>query len=432
MILRTPRRGPMSAERCRRGGASLAVLLLLLVAMLLVAAWAQRNMLTELRIAANQVRGTIAFEAAEAGLSWVQAMLNSGSALGSDCLPSTEPGNTSFAARYLGTADNDGRFIPRTRSSAGHELPLQMLCAHLTSGWTCQCPGAAAPASFPAGVDPASAFLVHLVPAVQTGTVQVISIGCNHIARPCLADAPERADASTRLRVTLALVPAVSTPPAATLTALADIDSGTAALGLHNADALSGGLAAQSGGRISGTALRVHTTPGAPAAAALVPADAGLAALTPAQLFSRHFGTDLPQWMQQPGVQALDCSANCAARLQTVLAGEAEVARIGLRGDLQLSGNSRVGAIARPVVLVVDGALQLSGPVQIHGMVYARSLRWDDVSEAEGGLLHGAVLLSEAYAGNGAPDMVYDAALMAKLKRQSGSWVRVPGSWRDF
>ena len=64
-------------------------------------------------------------------------------------------------------------------------------------------------------------------------------------------------------------------------------------------------------------------------------------------------------------------------------------------------------------------------------MVLAERLQWDDVAQDGGGLLHGAVVLAEDFSGDGAPELVYDPALMRRLSQQHGSWLRVPGSWKD-
>lgn len=425
------------APRVRRarqaGAASLVVLLMLLGASLLLAAWSQRHVMTELRIAGNQVRRAAAFEAAEAGLAWAQAMLNQAAAVGADCRPAAAAGSTeTFRARYLDPPDETGRHPPRPRSPIGTPLPRQMLCAHGASSWRCDCPGAHAASLGTVGDEASPSYLIEFATAGTPGAIDVIATGCNHLARPCLPGASDRADAVVRLRVTLALLPAVLTPPAAALTARGDIDASAAALGVHNADAASGGLAAHAGGRITGS-LRVQTAPGAPRAAALLGGDTPLASLDPTAFFARHFGIDRAQWALQPGVHTLACPEGaCNNALRTAVDSAAEVARIAVPGDLRLDGPVQIGQPQRPVVLVVDGALVLSGAVELHGLVHARRMAWDDVAVGNGGLLHGAVLLDDGYAGNGAPDLVRGAALLRLLQQRAGTWVRVPGSWRDF
>jgi hypothetical protein len=403
-----------------------------MMGVLLAAALGHRHVLTELRITANQVHAGVAFEAAEAGLSWAQARLNSPLAIGDDCEPSGAAGADGFRERYLQTRA-DGRIDPRLRGAPGSPQPRQALCLREGDGWRCHCPTESAPSlAAPADPRPRPAFLVEWQAVERPGVVQVSATGCSHLASPCLPGAAERADASARLRVGLALLPALATPPAAVLTVQGQIDAGTAALGLHNADALSGGLAAHAGGRLLGTRLRLSTAPGAPVAAATLASDESLATTSAAAFFARHFGTDPDAWRRQPGVRTVDCrGGDCGDALRSALEGATDTVRIAVAGDLALSGRQRVGSATAPVVLVVEGTLRLQGPVQLHGLVHARGLRWDAADEGDGALLRGAVLLSGDYGGDASADLVYDVGLMRRLAGRSGSWVRVPGSWRD-
>lgn len=411
-------------DRDRRGVASLVMLLLLLGAALLAGAWTQRNVLSEARIAANQQRNASALEAAEAGLAWAQALLNDGAAIGTDCRAAAAGTGASFRQQFVQAPDPTGRFAPRRQAGAAPQLA----CSRDDARWTCSCEPNAGAAGDATVERPT--FAVELLPGVHPATLVVAATGCNRAARPCLPQAVERAEASSRLQLTLALLPALPTPPAAALTALGDIDFGGAAAGLHNADAASGGLAGHAGGRIVDAALRISTTPGGAAAAALLGGDATLAATPPAQLFARHFGSEIRHWMQQPGVRRLACAGDCAAPLQALIAEDAEPARIGVAGDLRLDGSLQLGSIERPVMLVVDGDLQLGGPVRIHGLVFAHNLRWD-AAAGGAGLLRGAAVVAGSVGGDGPADIVYDRLLMARLQRQLGTWVRVPGSWRD-
>lgn len=414
------------------GAASLVVLLMMLGASLLLAAWSQRHVLTELRIAGNQVRRAAAFEAAEAGLAWAQAMLNQPAAIGADCRPSTASGGESFRTRHLAPPDEAGWLRPRPRTPAGTPRPRQMLCARGGSGWRCACPGADAATLTVAGDETEPSYLVEFAPAAAPGAIDVVATGCNHLARPCLPGAADRADAVVRLRVTLALLPALRTPPAAALTTRGDIDAGASSLGLYNADAASGGLAGHAGGRITG-ALRLRTAPGATRAAALLGGDEALAGLDATAFFARHFGVDPTQWALQPGVQTLSCpGTSCSAALRALAEGGADGVRVAMPGDQRLDGPVQIGRAERPVVLVVEGTLTLSGAVEFHGLVHARQLRWDDAGPGSGALLHGAALVEQDYGGNGAPDLVRSASVLRRLQQRDGSWVRVPGSWRDF
>ncbi len=105
--------GQRGAQRLKlraqqRGVASLVVVMLLLFVVSLSAAYASRNLIFEQKTSANQARSTLAFEAAEAGVEWTLAQLNSGQ-VSTSCANSTTAG--SFQQRYLAIS-NTGMVSP--------------------------------------------------------------------------------------------------------------------------------------------------------------------------------------------------------------------------------------------------------------------------------------------------------------------------------
>jgi hypothetical protein len=103
---------------------------------------------------------------------------------------------------------------------------------------------------------------------------------------------------------------------------------------------------------------------------------------------------------------------------------------IHARGDVQLTGPTSLGSAQRPVLVVVDGDVTLRGAVTVHGLLYARQLRWED--GPAGGQVRGTVLLEGDLTGTGAPTIHHDPAVLERLTWHAGSYVRVPGSWRDM
>ena len=95
-----------------RGAAALIITVILLLAMALAVAFANRDLLFEQRSAANGVRAAQAFEAAEAGLEWATAQLNANRRIGADCTPSSDPAATSFLMRHLDIAAGTGLITP--------------------------------------------------------------------------------------------------------------------------------------------------------------------------------------------------------------------------------------------------------------------------------------------------------------------------------
>ena len=68
----------------------------------------------------------------------------------------------------------------------------------------------------------------------------------------------------------------------------------------------------------------------------------------------------------------------------------------------------------------------------LHGVVVAGALDWRDAAANSGALIRGAALIEGDYQGDAAADFVHDATLLARLQRETGSFARVNGSWKDF
>ena len=414
----------MRASQTRqRGAATLLVTVVLLFAMTLMAAFANRNLVFEQRSAANLVRSTQPFEAAEAGAEWAVTMLNQRGRVGADCRPSTQPQERSFRERRLRYNPADGMQQVLTWDDAGKATALLASCVRGAAGWACSCPTSGLPAlSTPAGPDAHPAFTVQFVAAAQPGLVRLSVTGCTSTGSTCTSDA------GAHVQVLLGLVPGLSTPPAAPLTAKDGIAM-AGGVGVHHADAAAGGLTVHSGGDVLMPAARITAAPGSPAGLSIAQRDSSLAALTGDAFFAAWFGLDPSAWRDQAVTARLSCSTQCGAAIAAAIGDGA--ALVWIDGDLAIDGPLTLGSRDRPVIVAASGAVRLRGGVTLHGVVYGARLRWDDTG-IDTALVRGAVISQGFVEGNGAPDLVYDSAVFATLKNNSGSFARVPGSWRDF
>jgi len=294
----------------QRGGAALIVTLMLFLAMALAAFAVNRHLVFEQRSSANQARATQAFEAAEAGLEWAQAQLNSTQRIGADCLPSADPAAPSFRERHLGIDAATGAITPAA---------LNPSCVRTGSGWSCSCPvtGPATP-SAPTGTDAAPAFSLRFEPAGRAGAVRIGASGCTSLAGACLPGSLTTADATAHTEVTLALFAGLRVPPAAALT--------TRDTAVQSAD----------------------------------------------RFFAATFGVDKATWQRQPVVLRLRCEVDCGAAIHDAI--EAGSTLFWIEGDLTLTAPVTLGSATRPVVIVASGAARLDGAVTIAGAVYAASV----------------------------------------------------------
>lgn len=426
--------GPRATlPRRQRGVAALVITMVLFFTMMLAAVYINRNLVFEQRSSANQYRATQAFEAAEAGLEWAAAQLNSNQRIGSDCLGAAAPA-VSFRERFVAHDPATSRFAARTWNSAGTTVALQAACVRSGAGWSCACPSESAPTlAAPGGDSVAPAFIVQFFDGDKPGILRVVSTGCTSLAGPCAPGSTDRPDATAKVEVAFGLLPAIATLPVAALTVRGSVDAGNASLGAHNG--AGAGVAIHAGAQIAAPLARISAPAGAARSDALVDGDTALAALSPERLFATFFGIDKLGWKNQPVVRRVVCGTDCAAALATAI--EVGVVNPMLwvsptaGGVARIDGPATLGTAERPVVIVVDGPLHLSGAVRVHGVIYSAALRWTDMA-GPGALLRGAALAEGGYDGDAAADLVYDAALLATLKSATGSFARINGSWRDY
>jgi hypothetical protein len=410
---------PRARARCQHGAATVLVMLALFGALVLAVLFVNRGLLLELRMAANQARSTQAFEAAEAGVEWALAQLNDPARVGTDCRADAGAAD-SFRERHLVMAHAPGGFAARLGSDA---TPLRPACRRDATGWTCRCPADGA-ATLPASADSAAAaaFAVEFQPGGQPGVVKVVSTGCVDPVGSCTAGA----NATARIEARLVLRPALATPPLAPLTARGDVAT-DAPVELSNADPAANGLMLHAGGTVAAPALRLDAAAGASRAGSIAGRDATLAGLDDARLFATHFGVGRPDWRDQPSVRPLDCDGECGAAAAGRIG--SGVTMLWIEGDAAFDGPLTLGSEARPVVLVVTGRLQLRGPVTVHGLVHAGDVVWNG---SGAGAVHGALISTGGYTGDAAPRLTRDARTLARLAHGTGSFVKLPGSWRDF
>jgi hypothetical protein len=226
----------------QRGAASLVVVMVLFFLMSLVAAYTSRNLIFEQRVSLNQYRSTQAFEAAEAGLEWALAMLNSGR-IDANCLelPATAA-NTSFRQRYLNIAPVTGPNTANITAKkwtpvAGPDIELSPSCVFNGLSWTCSCPSNGAPALAAPGLTGVfPAFRIRFTTGdafagfiTKPGMIRIESNGCTRAADDCLNFPAKGVESEGRATIValVALRNALSTPPTAAITVLGDLNTGS-------------------------------------------------------------------------------------------------------------------------------------------------------------------------------------------------------------
>jgi Tfp pilus assembly protein PilX len=406
--------------RHQHGVASLVVVSVLLFIMLLVAAYANRSLISELKTSANQYRVTQTGEAAEAAAEWALAMLNTGRITAS-CTPSTSSADSTFRERALRTHLTGPAF-----TYAG----VPAACVKDDTSWTCSCPTTGMPAlTAPAGSSTAPAFTVDFGASQGSNasrqSIQITVLACSAMDANsvCLAT-PVSGEAVSRVGMDAALVPALATVPLATITSTGTVDLASGSISVRNTDAAAGGVTVNAAQVVPGVSSRLSTVAGSPSS---IVEDPGLP-LSPRHdlLFPSTFGMPPSAFKSLPTVVKVNCVNDCAANLTAAFAKGTRMAWV--EGDLTLADVS-LGSVSAPVLLVVSGDIHITGTAQINGLVWGRSLRWDG---SGAGYVRGALVTPGDVGGAGSAEFIYDGSVLSALNQTTGTFVRVPGSWRDF
>jgi Tfp pilus assembly protein PilX len=454
-------------HRPQRGVATLVVVMVLFFIATMVAAYASRNMVFEQRTGANYYRATTAAEVAEAGLQWALGQLNSGR-INDACVPSASSTDASFRERFLRADAATGQLQPRSfTAGAGAASTLAPACEFNpttatwtcpascvfnpdTLTWACSCPLDAAPSlTAPTTGRVAPAFRVRFdgsfgsASALTPGLIAITVTACTRMDEACLS--PSGAGLANEGRAvvrTLLYQSGLSTPtPLAALTVRGDITA--TGLTVTNARFGDSGLAVQASGSIgSGVVLNTLAGNALGGAGTRIDMDStldlpDLSGTVPVSGADRFFATVfnlLPQTARrQPAMVDLgNCSGGCDDTDLEAAAAAHPGRPLWVEGDLALDTGVTIGTPTEPVVLIVNGG-QLSisaSDAVIHGLVFVRAPAggW---SLPDAGRVVGAVVVDGDVVGSGGLAIEYDGNVLKAVRSRTGSFIPVPGAWRD-
>jgi hypothetical protein len=448
------------AQQRQRGAATLVVVLVLFFVVSLAAAYASRNLIFEQRTSNNQLRSTQALEAADAGMEWALSMLNSGR-IKASCEPSTNPADTSFRERYL-AVDSTGRILPVVEPGVGG-LVLTAGCVAAVGGWSCSCPTTNALTLTPPNTtqqwpafrvrfqrviepDPVNALV-----AKKPGVVRIEVVGCTRAdgtgLDPCLnfdgTSTGAFSEGRAVTRANIALTGGPSSPPLVPLLVKGEVDINGPGISVFNTLPNGTGFTIHAGNNVdAGSSPTLQGKVGSPRgnntvidndAELALPASVAPVYSSADRMFSAVFNMRPEVFrLQQAAVEVTCPLTGCTAAQVRAVADLNPWRPIWLSRGLVVDSAGDIGSAARPVLLVANGNVQFSvGGVTIFGVVYARTPTWDLQGA---GQITGAAIAEGDLDGPLSPTttFVFDNTVMQLVRWNSGSFVRVPGSWKDF
>lgn len=374
---------------------------------------------------------------AEAGIEWATGMLNAPYDIDTNCvLQSTA--TSSFRKTYVQTHWGDGTATSSNVFPSAalpgckiNESPM-VGAAPTAPTQTCSCPATGA-ATLPATQPGFTVSFADTFP-YDAEAVLVTATGCTAQSGVCTATA----EASATVQVILKLRAVLRATPAAPLTCGTTCEVGNAN-NIINKDVATGGVLINAGEDITYPVSRMTSIPGLPAENAVIKNDPSLAALSSSDptcansaMFKTYFGSTLEQYRVSPTTKQISCSSanDCGTKIDAAYGSgwRAFYFTDGLAWNNSSGGS--LGSPTDPVTIVSPSSIDFNGNIDIYGMVFSNSQNSNQLGFGTANI-HGASVSCAAYESNGNGTIEYDAGVLQGLRRSTGIFVRVPGSWID-
>ncbi|MDT7836352.1 pilus assembly PilX N-terminal domain-containing protein [Aquabacterium sp. OR-4] len=420
--------------------AALTMVMVLFLIMAMVAAYTNRNLVFEQRTAANSYRSERALSAADSAVDWALSMLNGGQ-VGTDCEL-----DSNAASSYRDTllaVDGDGRLTPRMGPA---NLILYSGCINVDGILTCGCPTTAQPAvTVASAVDPpGSAFRVNFFqPGAQSraGAIGLNVQGCGTPGLDggaCVSSAVPQVDGLARVIVTLGMVRALPSAPAAALTAADSVNAAGQELRIGNPDALTG-FTVHTGNGINAATTR-YAVPAGSAGTGVIDNDPNLrervltnlaqVGTTADTMFIATFGMDGPSYSRQQAVVRKTCDTPCDMTDLDFMLAMFPGRTFWFDGDLNINAatghpSGTIGTVGKPALVITTGTLTVQAANPMFGLFYASAINWN----AAGATVRGAVISASNFNATANTTITYDPTVINTLVTAYGNFVRTPGSW---
>jgi Tfp pilus assembly protein PilX len=438
-------------RRMQRGAGALAVSMLLLFGSSIVVFYLNRGLIFEQKTSANQLRSTIAFEMADAGIEWATGMLNQPNDVDPATCGFLSTANISFRRKYVQTNFTTSSDVNATTTT----FPG---CKVINGAPNCRCPDVPVSGTATAGVVSTLAPGFTVAFANVTGdpeAVSVTSTGCTAQSGACTPGTAGNSDATATVSVILKLRPLLRAAPAAALTCGTSCAPGGSG-SVVNTDPATNGITIDSGttATLNGSAS-VTTIDGIPSANSIISNDTALSALSSADtstcsnsdMFSAYFGgLTLAQYQASTSTKTINCTQanDCGPQLVAAYNDGWRAFYMPAAGGLTLNNssglpNTTVNGVTSPtlggptdgVTLVTPGSTNINGNIRIYGLIFANDANANDIGFGTADI-YGSVITCRGYSSTGHGTINYLGSVMTSTRRATALLVRVPGSWKDY
>ncbi len=388
----------------QRGVASLVISLILLVVITFVTLYTSKGVLTESRIATNEFRSRMAFEAAEAGGESAIAAVGAGWTIAAD--DTNIPADNDILPDCLETAsnnvifDNDGDGAPDSNTMElfnGSTVVVTLTCEV---------------------TDEKMQYEITSV-GRSDDLAATRTINQSLMIVPPLPNAPDN-PLLTRGSVVIGGSATVSNPEgASTIWSGGDVNVGSNnATSTQIASPLDANYPDCLGGSVQCTSLVPSSTRDV-TGLDIIESDSSLANLTDEEFFKNFFGVTPDVYREsRVTIETTDLASLDGT------AGEI----IWVDGDVDMAANHTYGTMDKPVIVIVDGDFSASGNNEFIGLLFVRgSIAGTGSVDVTGS----AVVNGVNSGGGGSLDVVYNSRVL-KSTYSYGRPAAGSGTWRDF
>jgi Tfp pilus assembly protein PilX len=148
-----------------------------------------------------------------------------------------------------------------------------------------------------------------------------------------------------------------------------------------------------------------------------------------ADLFSGYFGMTEAQYISKAAHTYTNAS-NYATTLNGLTGTTVYINQTS--GSANFSGSATIGTPSSPVLIVIDGNLNISGNFTLYGFIFVNGASSTTTNLSGNITIIGGVATTDNVSASGNLNVTYNNAVLNGVQSSTSYFARVPGAWKDF
>jgi hypothetical protein len=156
---------------------------------------------------------------------------------------------------------------------------------------------------------------------------------------------------------------------------------------------------------------------------------ASLANTSFGDLFSDYFGMTEAQF-QSKAVNTYTNNSNYATALNGMTGTTVWINQTS--GSANFSGSTTIGSATNPVLIVIDGNLNISGNFTLYGFIFVLGASSATTNLSGNITIIGGMATTDNINASGNFTLTYNPSVLSNVQAATSYYAKVPGSWKDF